>query len=242
MCSARASSAGRSGQGSSGSATRSSWVRGPRTTPTPRSGPPRSATGASHGTFADAGAGADLFFNCTLGDRDRSTRSGRSAPTGWAGKVVVDVSNPLDFSKGMPPSLWVCNTDSLGEQIQRAFPDALVVKTLNTMNCEVMVDPSRVPGDHDVFVSGNDGGAKEQVRRAARELRVERGPHHRPGRHHDQPRPGDVPAVVARAVRRARHRDVEHQGRAIAGAGCRSVARGRIELPTPRFSAACSAI
>ena len=64
----------------------------------------------------------------------------------------------------MPPSLWVCNTDSLGEQIQRAFPDALVVKTLNTMNCEVMVDPSRVPGDHDVFVSGNDDGAKEQVK------------------------------------------------------------------------------
>ena len=80
------------------------------------------------------------------------------------GKVVVDVSNPLDFSNGMPPSLWVCNTDSLGEQIQRAFPDALVVKTLNTMNCEVMVDPSRVPGDHDVFVSGNDGGAKDQVK------------------------------------------------------------------------------
>ena len=119
--------------------------------------------GASHGTFADAGAGADLLFNCTVGTA-RSMRSGRSGRISWRGKVVVDVSIPLDFSNGLPPSLLVCNTDSLGEQIQRAFPDALVVKTLNTMNCEVMVDPSRVPGDHDVFVSGNDGGAKEQVR------------------------------------------------------------------------------
>ena len=76
----------------------------------------------------------------------------------------MDVANPLDFSKGMPPSLWVCNTDSLGEQIQRAFPDSLVVKTLNTMNCEIMVDPARVPGDHTVFVSGNDQGAKTQVK------------------------------------------------------------------------------
>ena len=119
--------------------------------------------GASHGTFADAGAVADLFFNCTLGTASIDALGAVGADR-LGGKVVVDVSNPLDFSNGMPPSLWVCNTDSLGEQIQRAFPDALVVKTLNTMNCEVMVDPSRVPGDHDVFVSGNDDGAKEQVK------------------------------------------------------------------------------
>lgn len=119
--------------------------------------------GASYGTFADAGAGADLFFNCTLGTASIDALGAVGADR-LGGKVVVDVSNPLDFSNGMPPSLWVCNTDSLGERIQRAFPDALVVKTLNTMNCEVMVDPSRVPGDHDVFVSGNDGGAKDQVK------------------------------------------------------------------------------
>jgi predicted dinucleotide-binding enzyme len=118
--------------------------------------------GASHGTFADAG-GADLFFNCTLGTASIDALGAVGADQ-LGGKVVVDVANPLDFSKGMPPSLWVCNTDSLGEQIQRAFPEALVVKSLNTMNCEVMVDPSRVPGDHDVFVSGDDDGAKAQVK------------------------------------------------------------------------------
>jgi hypothetical protein len=120
-------------------------------------------TGASHGAFADAGAVADMFFNCTLGTASIDALGAVGADR-LGGKIVVDVSNPLDFSNGMPPSLWVCNTDSLGEQIQRAFPGALVVKTLNTMNCEVMVDPSRVPGDHDVFVSGNDDGAKAQVK------------------------------------------------------------------------------
>ena len=57
------------------------------------------------------------------------------------GKTLIDVANPLDFSKGMPPTLTVCNTDSLGEQIQRAFPKLKVVKALNTLNCSVMVDP-----------------------------------------------------------------------------------------------------
>ena len=79
------------------------------------------------------------------------------------GKVLVDVANPLDFSKGMPPSLSVCNTDSLGEQIQRAFPDTKVVKALNTLNCGLMVNPSLVKGEHDLFVCGNDAGAKATV-------------------------------------------------------------------------------
>jgi predicted dinucleotide-binding enzyme len=80
-----------------------------------------------------------------------------------ARKILVDVANPLDFSRGMPPTLTVCNDDSLGEQIQRALPEARVVKTLNTINAEVMVDPAQVPGDHNVFVSGEDDGAKQQV-------------------------------------------------------------------------------
>ena len=77
---------------------------------------------------------------------------------------MIDVSNPLDFSHGMPPSLLVVNTDSLGEQIQRAFPDARVVKALNTINCLLMVDPARVPGEHDVFLAGDDDAAKQVVR------------------------------------------------------------------------------
>jgi predicted dinucleotide-binding enzyme len=80
-----------------------------------------------------------------------------------SGKILIDIANPLDFSQGMPPSLTVCNKDSLAEQIQRAFPEARVVKALNTMNCKVMVNPNLVPGDHDVFMSGNDATAKAKV-------------------------------------------------------------------------------
>jgi predicted dinucleotide-binding enzyme len=79
------------------------------------------------------------------------------------GKILVDIANSLDFSKGMPPSLAVCNTDSLGEQIQRTFPDVKVVKTLNTVNCNLMVNPSLVKGDHDLFICGNDAQAKAKV-------------------------------------------------------------------------------
>jgi len=80
-----------------------------------------------------------------------------------AGKVLIDIANPLDFSRGMPPTLTVANIDSLAEQIQRAFPDAKVVKALNTMNCEVMVQPALVPGSHDAFVCGDDAEAKATV-------------------------------------------------------------------------------
>jgi predicted dinucleotide-binding enzyme len=120
-------------------------------------------TGASHGTFADAGAAAEMIVNCTAGAGSLDALAAVGTEH-LAGKVVVDISVPLDHSQGFPPTLFVCNTDSLGEQIQRAFPDALVVKTLNTMNCAVMVDPASVPGDHDVFVSGNDEGAKQRVK------------------------------------------------------------------------------
>jgi predicted dinucleotide-binding enzyme len=77
--------------------------------------------------------------------------------------VLVDVSNPLDFSRGMPPTLSVCNDDSIGEQIQRAFPDVKVVKSLNTVNADVMVEPSVIPGEHSIFVAGDDEEAKAQV-------------------------------------------------------------------------------
>ncbi|WP_412077924.1 NADPH-dependent F420 reductase [Streptomyces xanthophaeus] len=80
------------------------------------------------------------------------------------GKVLIDVANPLDFSQGFPPSLDPVNGDSLGELIQRTFPGLRVVKTLNTMNCRIMVDPGRVPGHHHVFLSGEDADAKNSVR------------------------------------------------------------------------------
>ena len=78
-------------------------------------------------------------------------------------KVLLDIANPLDFSQGMPPTLSVCNTDSLGEQIQRAFPDVKVVKALNTVNADVMVNPAIVPGSHTVFICGDDSAAKARV-------------------------------------------------------------------------------
>lgn len=118
---------------------------------------------ASHGTFADAAAFGEMLFNCTQGTASLEVLRA-AGKENLAGKVLVDVSNPLDFSKGMPPSLFVSNTDSLAEQIQRAFPELKVVKTLNTVNCSVMVDPARVPGEHDIFLSGNDAAAKARVR------------------------------------------------------------------------------
>ncbi|MET8809417.1 NAD(P)-binding domain-containing protein [Streptomyces sp. NPDC004546] len=113
-------------------------------------------------TFAEAAARAEAVVNTTAGAASLEALTAAGADN-LAGKVLIDIANPLDFSAGMPPSLNPVNTDSLGEQIQHAFPDTRVVKALNTMNCEVMVDPSRVAGKHDVFVSGDDTDAKKQV-------------------------------------------------------------------------------
>lgn len=113
-------------------------------------------------TAADAAAAADMVVNATNGAGSIAMLEA-AGEQNLSGKVLVDVANPLDFSQGRPPSFFVSNTDSLGEQIQRRFPEAKVVKTLNTMNCEVMVDPGKVPGEHDVFVCGEDPDAKRQV-------------------------------------------------------------------------------
>jgi len=113
--------------------------------------------------FADAAADAELIVNATNGSGSLAALA--AVGTGnLAGKVIMDIANPLDFSQGMPPSLNPVNTNSLGEEIQRAFPQSRVVKTLNTMNASVMVDPARVAGgDHSVFVSGDDADAKAAV-------------------------------------------------------------------------------
>jgi predicted dinucleotide-binding enzyme len=115
------------------------------------------------GSFAEAAAHGDLMVNATNGAA--SLEALRAAgEANLDGKVLIDISNPLDPSSGMPPSLFVSNTDSLGEQIQRAFPGVKVVKTLHTMNAFVMADPSLIAGgDHTVFVCGNDHEAKAQV-------------------------------------------------------------------------------
>jgi hypothetical protein len=119
---------------------------------------------ASEGAFADAATHGEIVFNCTKGDVSLEVLRAAGAAN-LRGKIVVDIANPLDFSKGMPPSLFVSNTDSLGEQIQREFPEAKVVKTLNTVNADVMIDPARVRGgDHTMLMSGNDPEAKAAVK------------------------------------------------------------------------------
>lgn len=117
---------------------------------------------AGHGRFADVVADAELVFLCTLGAAALEVLAA-AGEEALAGKIVVDTTNPLDFSKGFPPSLFVSGSDSLGEQIQRAHPRARVVKALNTISAPVMVDPRSVPGEHVGFVAGNDPEAKSRV-------------------------------------------------------------------------------
>ena len=113
--------------------------------------------------FADAAAGGELIVNATSGGSSLDVLALAGAEN-LAGKVLIDIANPLDFSAGFPPTLFVKDTDSLGEQIQRAFPDVKVVKTLNTLNASLMVDPVKLAGaDHSIFVSGGDAEAKAVV-------------------------------------------------------------------------------
>jgi predicted dinucleotide-binding enzyme len=126
--------------------------------------------GASQGDFAAAAAFGEVIFSATLGEAAVEALKAAGA-VNLRGKVVVDVSNPLDFSKGMPPSLLTGPGDSLGERIQREFPDARVVKALNTVNANVMGHPERVKGESDLFVCGNDAEAKKQVTALLREFR-----------------------------------------------------------------------
>lgn len=113
------------------------------------------------GTFADTAAFGEIVFNCTLGSASMEALKLAGAPN-LRGKILIDTSNPLNYSDDIW-TLTVCNVDSLGEQIQREFPEARVVKTLNTVNCNVMVDPNKLLEITDVFVSGNSAEAKAAV-------------------------------------------------------------------------------
>ncbi len=113
-------------------------------------------------TFAEAAAGAELVVNASGGDVALGILESAGTEN-LAGKVLLDISNPLDGSHGFPPQLFVKDDDSLAETIQRAHPDARVVKSLNTMNNALMVDPQRLGEDTTVFVSGDDADAKATV-------------------------------------------------------------------------------
>jgi len=139
-----------------------------RTEPDPYGDPPFNAWQKEHpearlGTSGDAAAHGEMVVNATSGVVSVEVLE-LAGETNLNGKILIDVANPLDFSKGMPPTLSVSNTDSLGEQIQRRFPEARVVKTLQTMNAYLMVDPAQLAeADHTVFVSGDDAEAKASV-------------------------------------------------------------------------------
>lgn len=136
--------------------------------------PPFSAWQANHPPigllpFAEAGARAEIIINATHGAVSLTALEATGSAN-LAGKVLIDVALPLDFSQGMPPTLTVANTDSLAEQIQRAHPEARVVKMLNTVFVGVMVDPGRVPGPHNIFIAGDDNDAKETAQGILREF------------------------------------------------------------------------
>jgi len=119
-------------------------------------------TGGAAGTFADAASHGELVVNATTGTASLAALAAAGGAAVLDGKVLVDLANPLDFSGGAV-RLAVADTDSLGAQIQRAYPGAAVVKTLNTMTAEVMVHPDRVPGPHTVFMAGDSPAAKRTV-------------------------------------------------------------------------------
>ena len=124
---------------------------------------------AAAGSFADAAAFGEVVINATSGEGALPALA-TAGTEQLAGKILIDIANPLDFSNGMPPTLSVSNTDSLGEQIQRTYPATKVVKTLNTLSADLMVNPRQLAdGDHHIFVSGEDQAAKDQVQNWLRE-------------------------------------------------------------------------
>lgn len=122
---------------------------------------------ALYGTFMNAAEFGEIIFNCTLGTASLAALQ-MAGERHLKGKVLIDTSNPIDRTTDVW-QLTVCNTDSLGEQIQREFPGTKVVKTLNTVNANVMVDPNKLIEKTDVFVSGNDIEAKATVVRILKE-------------------------------------------------------------------------
>jgi len=117
---------------------------------------------AHSATFRAAAAFGEIVISCTGGMHSIEALESVGAEP-LRGKILIDVSNPLQQNSDGSMILGFCNTDSLGEQIQKAFPWTKVVKALNTVNCDIMVEPSRVPGDHNLFICGNDSAAKKQV-------------------------------------------------------------------------------
>ncbi len=116
------------------------------------------------GSFEQTAAHGGILFNATAGTITIEVLQTIRLDY-LNGKILIDTANPLDFSRGFPPSLSVVDIDSLGEQIQLAFPKTMVVKALNTVVVELMTNPNQVAnGDHHLLICGNDVQAKAQVK------------------------------------------------------------------------------
>jgi 8-hydroxy-5-deazaflavin:NADPH oxidoreductase len=118
--------------------------------------------GVEAGTFAQAAAYGELLVLAVLGNAAEDAIA-QAGPENFAGKVVIDVMNPLDFSGGFPPKLSISGEDSLGERVQRALPEAKVVKAFNTIGSPYFVDPSFSEGRPTMLIAGDDEEAKRIV-------------------------------------------------------------------------------
>jgi 8-hydroxy-5-deazaflavin:NADPH oxidoreductase len=149
--------------------TRDVAVTMARAEPDGRGNPPYSTWAGEHpdvtlASIAEATAEAELIVNAISGGGSIAALGAAAGAGNLSGKILLDIANPLDFSGGFPPTLFVKDTESLGEQIQTAFPDLRVVKALNTLTAALMVNPGQLAdGQHTVFVAGNDAGAKKTV-------------------------------------------------------------------------------
>ena len=124
--------------------------------------PFREIPNVATGSFADAAVAGELIFSVVAGEHALEALE-QAGEANLAGKTVIDTGNFLDHSSGFPPHSSASQDNSLAAQIQKRFPEAHIVKSLNTMTNSVMINPASVPGDHVVFVSGNDSGAKDET-------------------------------------------------------------------------------
>ena len=118
--------------------------------------------GVKAGTFQEAAAHGELLVLAVLGNAAQQAIADAGAEN-FSGKVVIDAMNPLDFSGGFPPKLSISGEDSLGERVQRALPDAKVVKAFNTIGNPYFVDPRFSEGQPTMLIAGDDEGAKRTV-------------------------------------------------------------------------------
>lgn len=145
-----------------------------RTAPDGMGGPPFKAWHSQNPKvklvkFSEAASFGEMLFLCTFGDKTSASIE-MAGKQNFDNKVVIDTTNPLDFSQGVPPKFTATLGNSLGEQIQNLIPNAKVVKAFNTIGAHIMVNPAREEGSPDLFIAGNDADAKKQFSNLAEQM------------------------------------------------------------------------